>query len=885
MTSPFFTLPHRSRGAFVTALLHPHSIRRSVLASLCLTQLLPAIAAGAEWTAGEASWFTPGNWTPAGAPVAGQQTTIANGGTARVSNTGINGTALAGQLRIGTGSGTTGHLLATDGGTLAVSQILVGDGALGGGSLTVADDALVTVSNGFGGIQLGTHGTVRFGTGGAPGRIAADGITGMADGGTIIFDHNHSNFVLTHDIHFNGNVFPGFLRLFGNLDIVHNAGVTVLKSQSYFQGTTTINGGRFVVDGVISGETNWNNTMQVNAQGTLGGSGSYYGRVIANPGGRIAPGDAGAGTGLLAAKHFHFYGGSTWEIDIANAGGAPGAGWDALSGQQIAFYGTPGTAPIRLTLRSLSGGVPGPAVDFGGSRKWAIAKAVVADDGLPGEFVSFDPAEFVLDTTQFANALHDGTFSLELSHNAAGERVLNLVYERPVIDAMLPGDPVAGTSSNSPGGEFPAMGTDNSVVTKYLNFDKLNAGLILHPAGTAPVIGLSLISANDAPERDPASFLLEGSRDGILFTPIAAGNVPPFAARRAIQTVRFANSHSYPVYRLTFPSVQNAATANSVQIAEVELLTCDEITSVADPVSLTVPSGDAAGNSPALVDHRLSGNHSSDDAKFWIDFFQGQTAPVLDITPASGASILKGFQLIRPADDNAYTRRIAPGSITVQGSNDGISFTTLTVVTPDSPRSDLRMEDFSTPENQTSFTRYRFIFHRPGGEGVVQFGELRLFGHTGPDLTPQGLWRRTHFGTGTATGNAAPTADPDNDGRSNLLEFGTDRNPNSGSDDGKVMHRDIEIGGQNLLSITLPVRNGAVFQGTGEQVSLPVDGIIYRIQGSTDLANWTSTPVTRISSARSEGLPALNPGWQYQTFSLPNPGPRGFLRAVIEMAP
>lgn len=38
-------------------------------------------------------------------------------------------------------------------------------------------------------------------------------------------------------------------------------------------------------------------------------------------------------------------------------------------------------------------------------------------------------------------------------------------------------------------------------------------------------------------------------------------------------------------------------------------------------------------------------------------------------------------------------------------------------------------------------------------------------------LSPRQLWRQTHFGSPAATGNAADTADPDADGRNNLLEY------------------------------------------------------------------------------------------------------------------
>src|SRR5262245_54380124 len=77
-----------------------------------------------------------------------------------------------------------------------------------------------------------------------------------------------------------------------------------------------------------------------------------------------------------------------------------------------------------------------------------------------------------------------------------------------------PGDPVVPSSNNSPGSgaENSPNAIDNNVNTKYLNFDKLNTGFTVTPTmGSSVCRGITLVSANDAPERDPASFLLEGS--------------------------------------------------------------------------------------------------------------------------------------------------------------------------------------------------------------------------------------------------------------------------------------------------------------------------------------------------------------------------------------
>src|SRR5258705_6580685 len=84
-------------------------------------------------------------------------------------------------------------------------------------------------------------------------------------------------------------------------------------------------------------------------------------------------------------------------------------------------------------------------------------------------------------------------------------------------DVTQPGDPIVPTSNNSPGSEGVANAIDNQP-TKYLNFDILNTGFTVTPnAGASLVTGLTLTSANDAPERDPSSYLLQGSLDGTNF--------------------------------------------------------------------------------------------------------------------------------------------------------------------------------------------------------------------------------------------------------------------------------------------------------------------------------------------------------------------------------
>lgn len=150
---------------------------------------------------------------------------------------------------------------------------------------------------------------------------------------------------------------------------------------------------------------------------------------------------------------------------------------------------------------------------------------------------------------------------------------LSLIEPRRTYNVLSVKDVIVPSSANSPPREQAVNVLDQNSATKYLNFDKLDTGFTVTPAMGATIItGISLTSANDAPERDPASYLIEGSDNGRRFDMIAKGTVPRFKDRLTRQTFSFLNTKPYTVYRVTFPTVSDASTANSMQIADVALL-------------------------------------------------------------------------------------------------------------------------------------------------------------------------------------------------------------------------------------------------------------------------------------------------------------------------
>ncbi len=185
-------------------------------------------------------------------------------------------------------------------------------------------------------------------------------------------------------------------------------------------------------------------------------------------------------------------------------------------------------------------------------------------------------------------------------------------FAQTPVDITSPSDRVMGVvgtqlSGNYPSAESPEKLFDNNTGSKLLTFDKLNAGAIVVPAsGPSIVSGMNLTSANDAPERDPVTYNLEGSWDGVTWTLIANGNIPAFTARAELQAVSFANTTPYYMYRLIFPTIANAGAANSMQLAEVELMG-QSVTDVVPPLvaRISTPSATAMSvqfNEPVNID-------------------------------------------------------------------------------------------------------------------------------------------------------------------------------------------------------------------------------------------------------------------------------------------
>ncbi len=297
---------------------------------------------------------------------------------------------------------------------------------------------------------------------------------------------------------------------------------------------------------------------------------------------------------------------------------------------------------------------------------------------------------------------------------------LGVVADLPQ-DVTQPGDMITASSNNSPGSEGVANAIDNTP-NKYLNFDILNTGFTVVPsAGLTIVSGITLTSANDAPERDPASYTLEGSYDGTTFTMIASGTVPAFADRYTTQTIFFTNNIPYRQYRVLFPTVTDAAAANSMQISEVELL------GVLAPGDITVPGDVIVASSNNSPGSEGVANAIDNTPNKYLNFDILNTG--FTVTPGVGDTVVTGLSL--ESANDAPERD--PASYTLEGSNDGTNFTQIASGSVPTFPSRYYTNYVFFPDNTNSYKSYRLLFPTVADAAAansMQIAEIEFLGIT-----------------------------------------------------------------------------------------------------------------------------------------------------------
>jgi len=352
---------------------------------------------------------------------------------------------------------------------------------------------------------------------------------------------------------------------------------------------------------------------------------------------------------------------------------------------------------------------------------------------------------------------------------AASMQIAEIQFYGTIVSAMpdqllSPGDFIIAcdldpdaSSSSYPGNENPPKALDNNTGTKYLNRGGANSGFIVTPAsGSSIVQSMTFATANDAEERDPASYTIYGTNDAIVSTDnstglaenwalIASGSLSLPSTRLTAGTmVNFTNSAAYTSYKVLFPTLKGAT--NLMQIADVALYasadgTGTSVTQVGDAILAidhTPASSYPANESPANAIDRVITNSTGGSSKY-LNFGKANSGFI--VKPSIGSTVVTSFKFVT-ANDHAERD---PAGWALYGTNDTIvdvdnghgdlgNWTLIAAGTMDLPATRHAAGSAVSFENTVDYTAYRMVItglKDATTADSMQFAEVQFYGLIG----------------------------------------------------------------------------------------------------------------------------------------------------------
>jgi hypothetical protein len=332
------------------------------------------------------------------------------------------------------------------------------------------------------------------------------------------------------------------------------------------------------------------------------------------------------------------------------------------------------------------------------------------------------------------------------------------------ISILAPGDSIIAIDTD-PGfsnsgyptpNETPQKAIDGTPA-KYLNFGEEGSGFIVTPGGSTTVLSFRLTTANDAENRDPASFELYGTTDSITsqdnsiglnenWFSIASGALALPGTRDTVgPLVSFANANAYTSYRMVFPSVKDApgGDANSMQIREVEFFTSSDASTpdILDPLDPIIAIDFHPSQSPDSGFPGGEGPLNSIDQdvnSMYLNF--GRENSGFIVTPSVGPTVVQQFQITTANDAESRD----PATWLLYGTNDAIASgqnsqgDAESWLLIDSGSVTLPTDRFTpgplvSVNNDTQYASYRMVFPtirdpNAGDADSMQIAEVQFYG-------------------------------------------------------------------------------------------------------------------------------------------------------------
>ena len=435
---------------------------------------------------------------------------------------------------------------------------------------------------------------------------------------------------------------------------------------------------------------------------------------------------------------------------------------------------------------------PGALQTFSNSTSYTAYRVLFPTVKDPGAANSMQIGEVELfeSTDGSGLSVFDPFFDTAIAFAYAQPDSNYFAYEGPenVLDGntLVPKAPQSGY----PAAEGPTNILDGVSTTKFLNFGDVDSGFIVTPAsGASQVQSFQITTANDAPARTPASWVLYGTNDAIVSTDNSYGDsenwtqldsgdltlsVDPFITSAAIPVN---NGSSYTSYKMLFPSVIGP-NDGALQFADIAFYSTTDATGA----NILAPGDPILAVDPSPVTQLTK----------YLNF-GGQNSGLI-VTPDAGAKVLTSFQITTANDFDARD----PASYEIYGTNDPITseangngdsenWTLITSGNIDLPLERQTDGDLISFANATAYSSYKVIFPttRDPGEnldGLMQIAGIQFFDdsvgvdvdlnddgkvdgadflliqRTNPALT--GDWQSQFGATGLASAAAARVPEP-----------------------------------------------------------------------------------------------------------------------------
>ncbi|MFC6997081.1 T9SS type B sorting domain-containing protein [Rufibacter roseus] len=295
---------------------------------------------------------------------------------------------------------------------------------------------------------------------------------------------------------------------------------------------------------------------------------------------------------------------------------------------------------------------------------------------------------------------------------------ISVLHKATAQDDLTANGGVLTVLQENDGGQTSREGSskviDNDASTKFLSHWPDAQWLQFQLTEPAAVGAYSLTSADDAPERDPKDWKLEGSNNGTTWVELDSRTEELFTERFQTKTYHISNTTPYAYYRFNISALNGAGTFQMAEWRLFEAVKNPDITARGGTLTVLQENdgGRGAGEgSPKVIDNNPGSKFLSHwPGSQWLRLQLNAPAIVGTYTLVSGNDA--------PERD--------PKNWTLEGSNNGNDWTVLDTRTGETFSQRIQAKSYAIT-NTTPYAYYRLNISALNGSGTFQLGEWRLF--------------------------------------------------------------------------------------------------------------------------------------------------------------